>query len=190
MFVALAVPESVKSAIEKAQAELRRVLPEKAARWTKREQFHLTLRFLGNVPVSRVDDLVNACREACHPHPPLRLIAQKVGFFPNNRMPRVVWVGIRDLDERLLTVWASIQAAVTPFTSEPPEREFTGHVTLARLNRIGRPEAAALARTAAAFEKTGFGEWTAEQLELMRSELSPEGAHHSVVAELRLMGSI
>jgi 2'-5' RNA ligase len=188
LFIALAIPDAVKETIEATQAELRRLLPPKAARWTRREQFHLTLRFLGNVAASRVEELVEACRSACQSFSPLYLCAGRIGFFPKAREPRVVWVGISDLDDRLAAMWNAVQSATQPFTSEPPESGFTGHVTLARVNRLTRDQAGHLAASAAKFEQTVFGEWTTGQLELMRSELLPEGARHSVLALFPLLG--
>lgn len=61
-----------------------------------------------------------------------------------------------------------------------------GHLTLARLKDIGRLEAAALERAAAEFATTCFGHWTADAVELMRSQLSPHGAKYSTVAKIEL----
>ena len=63
LFVAVMVPEEVKAEIERAQAELRRALPEARVTWTRPEQFHLTLKFLAHVEAQRVGELVEAaCR--------------------------------------------------------------------------------------------------------------------------------
>ena len=184
----MAIPDTVKAALQNAQAELRRALPQKAARWSRREQFHLTLKFLGNVAVSQVEELTRACRKACETHAPLDLIAQQIGFFPNARVVRVVWAGIRDLDGRLPKLWTAIQSAVQPFSGEALEHEFTGHVTLARISRLRREETAELAEVGAKFQNTVFGEWKAAKLDLFRSELLAEGARHTVLAELPLAG--
>lgn len=205
LFIALAIPHELNRAFEQAQAELGRALREPgpgeqapknakarrdgAFRWTKREQFHLTLRFLGNVPVSRVEELAQAARVVCRAFAPLRLTAARIGVFPNARRPRVIWVGISDLDERLGPLWSAVQSAMQPFTEEQPEREFTGHVTLGRINKLPPTEAKDLARAAVKFDKTVFGEWRANQVELMRSELLPQGARHTVLAALPLAGA-
>ena len=165
------------------------VLPGKAARWSRREHFHLTLRFLGNVAMSRVDDLVQAARAACDPFGPLRLTAAGVGFFPDSGAPRVLWVGVKDLDERLRALWSALQSATQLFTAERAEKDFTGHVTLARINRLPRTQAAELAKAAAKYDEIVFGRWIARSVELMRSELLPRRAHHSVLAELSLQAS-
>ena len=62
LFIAIELPEKVKQAIEKAQEELRAAVPAKSIRWTRREQFHLTMRFLGSVEALQVDRLNEALR--------------------------------------------------------------------------------------------------------------------------------
>jgi len=188
LFIALSIPDAVKSTIQKAQSELRRAVAEKSVRWARAEQFHLTLKFLGNVPASQVKELVELLRPICAQVPPLRLTAARIGFFPNARSPRVVWGGISDPKNQLAALWNSVQSATRAFSTENPESAFTGHVTLARVNRLRSQQATSLAKSAASFENTVFGEWTSDQIELMRSELLPEGARHSLVAVFPLLG--
>jgi 2'-5' RNA ligase len=186
LFIALTLPDEVKQRIERVQTELRGQLPDKGARWTRREQFHLTLRFLGNVAVDRVEELVESVRSVCETFRPLRLTAARLGFFPESRSPRVLWIGVEDTDNRLGSLWGALNSATLPFTQEPAEKEFTGHVTLSRFNRLHRADTDALVRATAKYDKSVFGEWTADHLELVRSELRPEGARHTVLAELAL----
>ena len=188
LFVALPIPDGVKGALQEAQAALRGVLPEKAARWTRCDQFHLTVRFLGNIPASRLEELVAELSRVDSLFSPLEMKAARIGFFPDARFPRVIWAGINDLQGRHSALWTDVQAATQPFTKEAPEPEFSGHVTLARVNRLRREHAQDLAKRAARFENAVFGEWTADQVELMRSELLPEGARHTVLAALPLLG--
>lgn len=174
--------------MEKVQTELGELLPDKAARWTRREQYHLTLRFLGNVEASRADELIRASQAACRHFAPLDLTAQGLGFFPDARFPRVLWVGVKDRTGHLQSVWQEIQTATQAFTQEEREDQFVGHITVARLNRLRRPEAENLADTVEKFQNHVFGQWTVNQLELVRSELSPQGARHTVLAALPLAG--
>src|SRR3954470_9663903 len=78
LFVAISLPEAVKVQVEEAQEEMRRALPAGIVRWTKREQFHLTLKFLGNVDASRVDALEAALREAVSSFAVVRLRAERI----------------------------------------------------------------------------------------------------------------
>jgi 2'-5' RNA ligase len=188
LFVALRAPEEVKEQVEKAQAELRRAVPQARVTWTRREQFHLTLKFLGNVEGGRVAGLVEVVRGACHGFAPLRLRAQGVGCFPAMRAPRVVWLGVTDGQEALPRLQRAIELASAGFTGLGPDQRFSGHVTLGRIKSIARAEAESLGSKARAMAETFFGEWTAGQVEIMRSELSSEGARHTILATVALAG--
>jgi 2'-5' RNA ligase len=186
LFVAVAIPEVVKAKMEEAQAELRRAVPGHGVRWTRREQFHLTLKFLGDVDAARVEALGEAIRAACRGFAALHLRAERVGFFPDLRYPRVVWTGVQDQAERLPRLQQAVDAATRDFTIEQKDERFTGHVTLARIKAIRRPETGALGKAAAGLAEEVFGQWTAGSIELMRSVLSPQGASHSSLATIAL----
>jgi 2'-5' RNA ligase len=186
LFIAVTLPDEVKAKIEAAQAELRRALPGPGARWTRREQFHLTLKFLGDVDASRVQPLEEAVHAACRGFGALHLRAEQIGFFPDLRYPRVVWAGVRDETDQLARLQQAVDAATRDFTTEPKEEHFTGHVTLARIKAIKRSEAESLGKAAAGMTERLFGQWTAGEVELMRSVLSSKGARHTSLAAIAL----
>lgn len=187
LFIAIAVPEEVKTEMEKAQAALMRAVPERAVRWARREQFHLTLRFLGAVETQRVTALLEAVGSVCRNSAPLQLRAEGLGFFPGPSRPRMIWAGVRDSAEQLPLLQHAVQSATQGFTAEAPEERFSGHITLGRSKEISRAEAQALANVAAGLANKLFGAWSAPQIEIMRSELSPEGARHTVLAQEQLI---
>ena len=188
LFIAVTIPEEIQAKIEEAQAELRRALPERGVRWTRREQFHLTLRFLGDVEARRVEALGEAIQGACRGFGALHLRAGRIGFFPELRYPRVVWVGVQDQAEQLPRVQEAVERATREFTTEAKAGQFAGHVTLARIKGIKRPEADALGKAATGMAERLFGEWTAYHVEFMRSELLPQGARHTSLASIALAG--
>lgn len=188
LFVAISLPDSVKDEIEKAQRQLRDAFPGKLVRWTKREQFHLTLKFLGNVVESRVPELVSALRETCMPLSEMQLRAERVGFFPDARAPRVVWVGVRDRKNLLWRLQEAVEAGVTIVTGERPDKTFTGHVTLGRIQRIRRHDTETLADLVDRMSKLSFGEWIANKVELICSELTPSGSLYTTLASVPLCG--
>jgi len=188
-FLAVTIPEAVKAEIERAQDELRQALPKHCARWTKREQFHLTLCFLGNVATARVPELTGAVGAACRGFPALKLRAERIGCFPDLHFPRVVWVWVHDGADQLAALQKAVAQAAVKFAANQSEKDFTGHTTIARAHGIKRPHAQILANLAHRMSGRFFGEWTADKVELMRSDLSPDGARHSVVAIFPLQGS-
>src|ERR1039457_4360524 len=116
LFIAVTIPEKVKARIEEAQAELRRALPERSVRWTKREQFHLTLKFLGDVDAPRVEAMGDTLRTPCQGFSTLRLRAQGVGFFPDLRIPRVAWVGINEQSDQMPRLQQAVEVSTREFT--------------------------------------------------------------------------
>lgn len=186
LFIAVALPEQVKDAIEKAQEELRGALAERSVRWTKRGQLHLTLKFLGDVDPERLDALTHAVGRACEGFGGLQLRAGRIGGFPDLRRPRVVWTRVHDERERLPALQRVVEAAAAGFTAEKPEGAFTGHVTLGRCRTIERSQAEILAKLAGGMENRSFGQWTADRIEIIRSEMAPEGSRYTTVAEIPL----
>jgi RNA 2',3'-cyclic 3'-phosphodiesterase len=187
LFIAIALPEPVKDAIEKAQGELRARLPATSIRWARREQFHLTMRFLGSVDAQQVDRVNDAVRRACAGSGALQLRAARIGVFPGLRRPRVVWTGVDDRDARLAALQRAIETATNAFTDEPPQERFTGHVTLARCRDIARADASALATLVENMSSRSFGQWTAGSVDIIRSQPTSQGSRYTTLAEITLI---
>lgn len=184
LFIAISLPEFVKDGIARVQSELREAMPGDFMRWTKRDQFHLTLRFLGEVDVAQTEALANAVHAVCLAFPPLHLSAASLGFFPNARRPRVLWAGVDDSQDHLRELHLLINAAVKDFTREKAESHFAGHVTLARIQNIHASDAKLLSELVDGMSEKFFGEWVAAKLDIIRSELSSHGARYQTVAEV------
>ena len=182
LFVAITVPDAVREEVLLLQRELQPLAPRGAIRWTKPEQFHLTLRFLGDVASDRLAGLQESVRAVCAGISILHLRARGVGFFSNARSPRVVWIGITDDENRLAEVHRKVEQAVQPFTAEPGGERFTGHVTLGRFKTFKRQEVSELVDRVETMKDRAFGEWTVREIEIIRSELLPIGARYTSLA--------
>src|SRR5207237_1134364 len=147
--------------------------------------------FLGNVAESRAAELIEALRSACLQFGAMRLRAEQIGFFPDARFPRVAWVGVRDDKEVLPRLQEAIHINVKDFVAEKEngpagrrrsQEAFAGHVTLARIQHIKRAQAEKLSKLAATMTGRFFGEWMANEVELIRSELSSGGSRYTTIA--------
>jgi RNA 2',3'-cyclic 3'-phosphodiesterase len=186
LFIALPLPAHVKDAIGRAQEELRTALPASRVRWTRHDQLHVTLKFLGNVDSQLVDELTGRVAHACARFGSIQLKARGLGMFPDPRRPRVIWVRVADRHERLRAFHRIVETASAAFTREKPEPAFIGHATLGRCTSLNRKETVALAAMAVEMEHRLFGEWQADAVEIVRSELGPGGSRHTVLAALSL----
>jgi 2'-5' RNA ligase len=168
------------------QHELQSDLPRAAAAWSKPDNMHLTLCFLGNVAAARVLELTNQLRTAVTGFGALELICERLGCFPDLRFPRVVWAWVHDETARLPQLQLRIEAAAREFTEQPAEGRFVGHITLARCKQIKRPEAERLARFVEREVGRTFGRWQAKEVLLLQSELSPGGSKYQELARFAL----
>ena len=137
MFVAVVPPDEV---VEHLDAFLEARRDAAAYRWATREQLHVTLAFLADVPDRNLDDLVERLGRAARRRTAFPSAIAGGGAFPNVGRARVLWAGL-DLDEhgrRELTRLATgARAAANRSGVRVDGRRFRPHVTLARL---GHPD--------------------------------------------------
>jgi 2'-5' RNA ligase len=181
LFVAITIPERVRNEMIAVQRELK-PLALGDVRWTNAEQLHLTLKFLGNVPASSVEAVKQSLAEACAGAVPFHLRAEGTGFFPNEREPRVVWVGFAGGENDLADLQLRIERQLAPFAEKPGAEKFLAHATLGRFQKYRRHKTEMLLPRARALANHFFGEWRVETAGLFRSELSPSGARHTELA--------
>jgi 2'-5' RNA ligase len=161
-----------------------------ALRQARPEGLHLTLAFLGQRPQGDLLPLSEALRRAANGRPPFRLSVAGLGAFPGLDRPRVLWAGLTGelhaLDGLRRAVWNEIEALAIPFQRQP----FRPHVTLSRApGAPGPQEARLLRRIVAGHPDEPFGEWMASDVHLMQSELLPDGARYSALAQVALADS-
>lgn len=169
LFVALALPEAVRGAL----AALARPLP--GVRWTRPEQLHLTLRFLGNVPVQIIDGVIARLAEVRVA--PFVLPVEGIGTFPPNRPPRVVWVGTGSGHPRLFQLRQRLDDSLIAAGVQFEVRTFHPHATLARCPEDAGP---ALSHWLHGHREFAAAPFLVDAFELYASELQPAGAVHTL----------
>ncbi len=177
LFVAIDFPDHVRARL----AGLAHGLP--GARWVPEDQYHLTLRFIGEVDGAVFRDIAAALETVTAP--PFSLELKGMGCFPPRRQPRVLWVGV-EADETLHLLQRRIEAALVRVGVPPEGRKFAPHVTLARL-RTPVPRQR-LGHFLAGNNLFAAGPIQVDSFLLYSSFLTPKGAFHQVEAEYRLAG--
>jgi 2'-5' RNA ligase len=175
LFVALEIPSTVRETLAALLKSLRAVSPE--TRWVRPENLHVTLKFIGEVPETKLAALRTGLRQV-RSDQPVTLDFQGLGFFPNEKRPRVFWAGI-GASPNLKTLAADIEKAAETFGIPRDERPFSPHLTLARF----APPRLAENLRAAIQENAGrdFGSLRASQFHLIESKLKPSGAEYTTV---------
>lgn len=188
LFVAIPLPLEVKKTMREAQGKLKSLLPVDSIAWTKADNLHLTLRFIGEASAEQVLEISRGIRQSLAGFGSMRLICERLGCFPHARFPRVVWAGVHDeTGEQLEFLQRRIDEAVVAFAAKPAEERFVGHVSLARLKQIKRAEAEKLERFLDEAVAIRFGTWRADAVQLIRSELSPQGSRYTTLDVISLL---
>jgi RNA 2',3'-cyclic 3'-phosphodiesterase len=128
LFVAIEIPEAVKDLVEEAFAPWRDAFPR--ARWAPRENWHVTVKFLGRTWPRLVDWVPEQLENASAGVTPFPTRISGVGSFPSARTGRVLWAGFED-EAAVVTLAAAVEGAlVDEFPAE--KRPFHPHLTVAR----------------------------------------------------------
>jgi 2'-5' RNA ligase len=190
IFVGLDTPDQIRAAIARYTDGLRNFAPD--VRWVRPESFHVTLKFIGEQKLERVDQIKREL--AAVKAAPFEVAFRDNGFFPNAKNPRVFWVGILASDA-LPKLAASVDEAVSRTGIPRETNPYKPHLTLARAGS-GRPhpqpgdrpsnKLARLADKLESLPQPDFGTMTAREFVLYESKLGPSGARYSKIAAFPL----
>jgi RNA 2',3'-cyclic 3'-phosphodiesterase len=182
-FIAIEIPSEVKSALAALQTELRRAGADVS--WTKPENIHLTLNFLGEVDERRIGEVENICVASAAEFQPFTLGLNDTGVFPNARQPRVLWVGLAGEIGKTSEMRKRLDDGLALIGFEREEKDFRPHLTIGRVksNRKIR-ELLALAGA----RQVPASPFVVTELVLMKSELYPAGARYTPMARAPLRG--
>jgi 2'-5' RNA ligase len=179
LFIAIELPTSTRQGVQDHINQLRQAFPETRASWICEENVHLTIKFLGDTPVTKVEALSQAVQRAAHQVLPFELIVCECGAFPPRGQPRVLWIGIKDPTNNLTKLYRTLEdeCANAGFTREG--RPFHPHFTIARLRQ---PPGAR--RLAELHKEIGFDPVAVKISDvcLVRSELKSEGSRYTAIS--------
>jgi RNA 2',3'-cyclic 3'-phosphodiesterase len=175
LFIAIAIPEDVRETLAQCIRELRGVAPD--AKWVRAENLHVTLKFLGETDPAKLPAIQRQLASINHMEP-VSCNFHGLGFFPNQRYPRVFWVGM-ETSVRMILLAENIDEEMNEIGFPLDKRAFTPHLTLARLDPPGMPPQ--LAAAAKQNEERRFGSLTANEFHLVESKLKPTGAEYTTI---------
>jgi 2'-5' RNA ligase len=186
-FVAVEVGEDVAARAAAIVDELRGAGAD--VKWVEPRNLHLTLKFLGETRVSDLPRLGAAFREVAGRRAPFELELTGVGAFPNDRRPRVIWLGVSEGREFLIGLARATEEACAALGWAREERPYQAHLTLGRVAppRGNRPEhgvPAGLAELSRALEEARdarAGRMPVSRVVLVQSDLKPGGPVYTVL---------
>ncbi|MEM7445084.1 MAG: RNA 2',3'-cyclic phosphodiesterase [Pseudomonadota bacterium] len=170
LFVAIEIPEAIRLSLSLLQAGV------PGARWVNPDNFHLTLRFIGEVPGPSVETVALELDRVTAPEHDITL--EGVGSFGSARTKSVLWAGIRQ-SEPLNFLRNKVDRGVVTAGFGPDDRKFSPHVTLAYAKRAPANRVTDWLTDHALFRSASI---RVSQFVLMESRLGGEGAIYSEIA--------
>jgi len=182
LFVGINIPKKQRTRIHRATRVLRE--GELPVRWIEPDNYHITLKFLGEVRRERVEVIGEALERAADSTQSFVVRLGGLGAFPTIRRPSVIWLGVEATPEfRCMKQDLEWAMGAAGFGAET--RAFHPHVTLGRASSTGGAGVfRGLDQQLAALDFEG--EVKVHTLDLMRSHLSREGTRYSVLSSARL----
>jgi len=184
-FLAIEPAEDILQELSRLQEKLKREISGRIS-WTKPQGQHLTLKFFGDISAEDVKNICSAVENRIASVSSLNLKIEKLGVFPDARRPRVLWCGVLGDGEKLLLLQKQLEADFEGIGFPREDRPFRAHLTLGRIKEphglTGISEALTKHNAYAA------GVFECRQLILFQSNLLPQGAVYTKLAEFTLKG--
>jgi 2'-5' RNA ligase len=181
-FIAVSLPEFVLQAMVNAQEDLKG--SGLKIRWVRKEGIHLTVKFLGDIDRPDVGRIHSAMKRATQAFSPLVLKGEGIGVFPDLKRPRVVWVGVSGDVKALRALQGELEDQLDDLGFPREKRSFKGHLTLGRIK--GRMDGVKLGEALRALGGFRTEPFTVQSVVLFQSDLRPDGAVYSRLAEATL----
>jgi len=135
------------------------------------ENIHFTLRFFGDTSLTKIDE-IKSCLNQIEIEP-FEIKIHGVGAFPNNRRPRVIWIGVTQNADRICNLKSEIDSHLEEFGYQSERKKFTPHATIARVRYI--KDAEKLTNNLDGLVNESIGMTTISKFNLKKSTLTPSG---------------
>jgi 2'-5' RNA ligase len=179
--VAIEVPGEVKHAVH----ALNQVIPLDCAkiRWVREKSIHLTLVFLGEVFDNQLDRTKAVLAEVSKRHHQFSMALTGCGTFPNERRPRILWVGVSPEAKEPITKLVHDLMDNLDFLKLEEKKRFTPHITFGRIKSVHNLNELQRGIHALSLNTDSF---SVKEITLFKSELKPGGAEYTALAKYPL----
>ena len=181
-FIAIELTPEVRVGVAQHISFLRRELPDVRASFSREDNLHLTLKFLGNVPVADIPKVSDAVERATKSVSPFEIEFSGCGSFPTHGRPSVLWIGAQASSLQILHAAIENELAEVGFARE--SRPFHPHLTVARLRHPQGARQLGELHKSQGFETIAFA---VAEVVVFRSELLKQGSKHTAISRHNLL---
>ena len=185
-FIAIELPTELNKELDTLEALLKQNSPP-VIKWIEPGSIHITLKFLGEISDAILDDLILVMEESVVGVSPFKLDVRQLGAFPSIDRPQVIWVGVSGEMDKLTRLRENIEKNTESLGFKRESRPFSPHLTLSRVRDGARPND--IQRICELLNETAFTALhniDVNQINLMKSVLTPTGAIHTCIGSTKL----
>jgi 2'-5' RNA ligase len=175
LFTAIDLPAEARLRLERLLSALR---PEAPIKWSPLDNLHITTKFIGEWAEQRLDEIHDALNQIA-PREPFEIALRDLGWYPNERAPRVLWLGVHAGPD-LTALVQQIETRLEALGLAKEERPFAPHLTLARIKHPAPLQA--LRQRVERLQPADLGQFKVAHFSLFRSD---PGSNASVYRKLR-----
>lgn len=180
-FIAIDIPSFAREKIADLQNGFKTLGLDVA--WVKPSNFHLTLKFLGNVNRDQISEIKKCLKTALAGVPCFSTSIGDVGVFPSLERPRVLWVGLENSDV-LVSLQKKVDSGLAQIGFEPEPKMFSAHLTLGRIkSQKGKTRLQDALKNAQKVESEPI---QISAVTLYESQLTREGSMYTVLEKFKL----
>jgi len=170
-FVAIEIPKPIQALLKPVQTHLQSEI--RKVSWTKSGNFHLTLKFLGDVDSEAVGAVSKSVQNVAATQSPFSIEFGGIGAFPSLTRPRVIWVGVKHGAAIISHLVKAVNLELKPL-GFPTDNRFHPHLTLGRLRSpINLQPLKSVLRQ---YDTIDAATVSVNEITVMQSQLHPNGA--------------
>jgi 2'-5' RNA ligase len=170
------IPPTTLQSIQQKVEPLRKDIGNSIVRWVPIQNFHLTLKFLGDISQDNVDSLTRILRAEADSCQPFDIHINGLGSFPNSKRPRVLFIGIQAPAE-LEALQRGIDSATDKLGYRSESRAFSPHLTIGRVREnVTAADQQRIRKALDEIKIDSLGTARVDSVHLYKSELKPSGS--------------
>ncbi len=182
-FIGIDIPDTIKNKIGIITQSLKETGHD--VKWVDNKNIHLTLQFLGDIPVDDIPDIVCGLKRIRKKNKPINIKLAGLGVFPNFYHIKVIWMGLKKGKKELEDLHQELQHPLKQLGIEGEQRKFSPHLTLGRKkSQMVNPE---LVKHIKEFPGDVIGEFSVNELVLYKSILLPRGPKYIPLEKISLL---
>lgn len=177
VFIAIELPEKLQMELSDFVQTIKD--PQDKITWVPPNNIHITLKFLGDVPIGDIGPIKEAISNVAENYSPFEATIKGTGVFPDQRNPRVIWIGMDTGKEKIKNIYIDLEDKLVSIRIPREERSFTPHITLGRIKYI--KDMRKFSEVLSNHKEDVFGNFMVDSISLIKSTLTPNGSVYEVL---------